>query len=61
MMKHYYLNEAEKQILVYDTKPDSIEHRYLGSSDYSNIKAQASMFVRGGVGYRILTINDPIS
>lgn len=54
MTRHYFIDREKKQIFVHDTFPDSNTNEYLGESDNSNIKAQASMFVRGGVGFKIL-------
>lgn len=54
-MKYYYLDEPKKQIRVSDTILEPTNLQYLGASDRANIRSQAAMFVRGGVGYSILS------
>lgn len=54
MTRHYYIDRETKQIFVYDTVQDSIDHEYLGQSDHSNHKVGASLLTRGLVGFRIL-------
>jgi len=56
-MRHYYIDREQKQIFVYDTFQDGIVHEYLGQSDHPNHKVAASMFVRDGVGFRILVMS----
>lgn len=55
MTRFYYVDRETKRIFVFDTNPTSISFEYLGQSDHPNIRAQAGMFLRDQIGFRILS------
>lgn len=55
-MRYYYIDRENKIIFVYDTFQEGSSYEYLGPSDHPNHKVAASMFVRNGVGFRIVIV-----
>ena len=53
-MRHYYLDQSKKTVFVYDTKLESSDMTFLGSSESPLPKLAASVFLGGTEGYNLV-------